>query len=82
MCCLHHSALPLRRRSARISLFIDPGTSKVGSFWADIQLLDEEKKEEVVKAAVERVQKHIEPLLETAKPSFGESKDLTFAEAC
>lgn len=67
---------------ARISLFVDVWTLEIGSFWIDIQLLDEEKKEEAVKAAVERAQKHMVPLLETAGPFFGESKDFTFAEVC
>jgi glutathione S-transferase len=66
---------------ARINFFVDTWNTKVGSFmFAIFRASSAEEKEAKSKEWVAAVEKEIEPLLKTANPFFGGSKDLTLAE--
>jgi len=66
---------------ARINFFIDTWNTKVGSFmFAIFRAGSEEEKEAKSKEWIAAVEKEIEPLLKTANPYFGGSKELTLAE--
>jgi len=66
---------------ARINFFIDTWNTKIGSFmFAIFRATSDEEKEAKSKEWVAAIGKEIEPLLKTANPFFGGSKDLTLAE--
>lgn len=66
---------------ARINFFIDTWNTKIGSFmFAIFRASSEEEKEAKSKEWVAAVEKDIEPLLKSANPFFGGSKELTLAE--
>ncbi|KAF2170031.1 hypothetical protein M409DRAFT_51803 [Zasmidium cellare ATCC 36951] len=70
---------PLRR--ARLNFFVDTWSTKVGSNWFSIMLLDDgAEKDEKVDAWVATIEKELEPLLKDADPFFGGSKEFTLAE--
>lgn len=70
---------PLRR--ARIGFFVDTWGSKVGANWFQVIKADSRsEKQQKVDEWVAVVKKEIEPLLAGAKPFFGGSEKLTFAE--
>ena len=69
---------PLRR--ARINFFVDAWNSKISSFQMSLLKASGAEKEEKVDECVAAVKKEIEPLLADAKPFFGGSKELTYAE--
>ncbi|KAJ8113407.1 hypothetical protein OPT61_g4455 [Boeremia exigua] len=69
-------------KRARINFFVDTWFDKVGSYFYQIALAnDEAKKGELVKEFLDKVGKEIEPLLKDAKPFFGGSSKVTLAEA-
>ena len=66
---------------ARVNFFVDTWNTKIGSYmFSMFRAESNEEKEAKSKEWVAAVQKEIEPLLATAGPFFGGSKDLTFAE--
>lgn len=68
---------------ARLNFFVDTWNTKIGSFmFSMFRAESHEEKEVKSKEWVAAVQKEIEPLLKTANPFFGGSKDLTLAEVC
>ena len=67
-------------KRARINFFTDTWNSKLSSYQMSILKASAEEKEEKVDECVAVAQKEIEPLLADAKPFFGGSKELTFAE--
>ena len=71
-------ASPLKR--ARINFFVDTWNSKLGSQQMAVMKAPAAEKEQIVTDFIATVQKEIEPLLADAKPFFGGSKELTFAE--
>src|SRR5215469_1841401 len=66
---------------ARLNFFVDTWNTKVGSYmFSMFRAEGYEEKEAKSKEWVAAVQREIEPLLNTANPFFGGSKDLTLAE--
>jgi len=66
---------------ARINFFVDTWNTKIGSFmFAIFRAASDEEKEAKSKEWVAAVEKEIEPLLKTANPFYGGSKELTLAE--
>ena len=70
---------PLRR--ARIGFFADTWMTKINTYMYPILIAgEEEEKERLGGELIAAVEKEIEPLLENARPFFGGSGNLTFAE--
>lgn len=66
---------------ARLNFFVDTWNTKIGSYmFSMFRAESNEEKEVKSREWVATVQREIEPLLITANPFFGGSKDLTLAE--
>jgi glutathione S-transferase len=66
---------------ARLNFFVDTWNTKIGSYmFSMFRAESNEEKEAKSKEWVATVQREIEPLLNTANPFFGGSKELTLAE--
>lgn len=68
-------------KRARINFFVDTWNTKLSSFQMPVMKASAAEKLTLVDQWVAAVEKEIEPLLADAKPFFGGSGELTFAEA-
>ncbi|KAK0820247.1 hypothetical protein LTS16_006942 [Friedmanniomyces endolithicus] len=67
-------------KRARIAFFVDTWSSKIAPFQFQIIKAEGAEKETKVEECVKLMEKEIEPLLVGARPFFGGSGELTFAE--
>lgn len=63
-----------------MAFFVDTFIGKVNTNMYQTLKAEEEEKEKLGAELVEAVRKEIEPLLESAGPFFGGSKNITYAE--